>query len=404
MLRMNDLIPAANVELVQSSGIPQLLQKIRPQWQAKSLIERVHRLVAVDPSSACQRLFNAAIHDLREKVVIAGLDIAAEAADQFKLPPVKKEEDIENYSTQKLIDLCYRMGLLTRPEWRRVCRSYEIRRDLEHEDNEYVAGVEDCVYIFTTCIDVVLSVDPVNLLKVTDVKEIVESATPTQPGDELLSDFERAPQPRQQEIMGFLISNALDKRQSDIIQQNAFTCLHAFRGKAANAVLVNIASDFQGRIGRNGLDERHARVATAAGAMPYLKQSARRELFQAYAERLSQVGTDWSAHDHHGDVLRKFGEIGAFSSCPNPPFREILKWMVLTFIGKPGGVTSYGNVRHVYYSNSAAPLILEIISSEATIVFSALQDLRQDEDILRKCTNEHVARRFEILIDAIERR
>lgn len=399
---MNDLVPAANVELVSSSGIPQLLQKIRPQWQAKSLIERVHRLVEVDPSSACQRLFNAAIHDLREKIIIAGLDIASEAANQFKLPPVNREEDIENYSTARLIDLCYRMGLLTRPEWRRVCRSYEIRRDLEHEDDEYIAGVEDCVYIFTTCIDVILAVDPVKLLKVTDVKEIVEKATPTQPGDELISDFERAPNPRQQEILGFLVSIALDKDQSDIIQQNAFTCLHTFRKRATNSVLVNLASNFQDKIGRSGLDERHARVATASGAMPYLRQSARRELFQAYLDRLNQVGTDWSAHDHHGDLLRKFDEFGGFACCPNPPQHEILKWMVLTYIGTRGGRTSYGNVRHVFYSNSASPLIKSIIGSEAAIVAPLLHALRDDELVSKRCEFEHIARRFEMLIDLVD--
>lgn len=399
---MNDLIPAANVDLMASSGMPQLLQKIRPQWQAKSLIDRVHRLIGVDPSSACQRLFNAAIHDLREKVIIAGIDIAGEAADQYKLPPARREEDIENYSTAKLIDLCYRMGILSRPEWRRVSRCYEIRRDLEHEDDEYEAGVEDCVYIFTTCIDVILSVDPVTLLKVTDIKQIVESSVPTQPGEELLADFERAPQPRQQEILGFLVSIALDKEQSDIIQQNAFSCLHVFRPRAANPVLVSLASDFQKKVKRNGLDERHARVAAASGAMPYLKQSARRELFNAYLDTLNQIGTNWSAHDRHGDALRQFNELGGFSSCPNPTKKEIIKWMVKTYIGTPGGRTSYGNVRHVFYSNSAAPLIRDILRSESSIVSDELRELRDEEKIKARCENEHIARRFEQLLDLLE--
>lgn len=399
---MNDLIPSANVELMASSGMPLLLQKIRPQWQAKSLIDRVHRLVGVDPSSACQRLFNAAIHDLREKVVIAGIDIAGEAAEQHKLPPVRRDEDVENYSTAKLIDLCYRMGLLTRPEWRRVSRCYEIRRDLEHEDDEYEAGVEDCVYIFTTCIEVILSVDPVNLLKVTDIKQIVENPVPTQPGEELLADFERAPQPRQQEILGFLVNIALDKKQSDIIQQNAFGCLHAFRPRSANPVLVNLAADFQQRVSRSGLDERHARVAAASGAMPYLKQSARRELFAAYLQRLEEIGTDWSAHDRHGDALRQFNELGGFSSCPNPTRKEILTWMVITYIGTRGGRTSYGNVRHVFYSNSAAPLIEDIIRADSIIIADELRQLRTEEKIGARCENENIARRFEQLLDLLE--
>ncbi len=399
---MSDLVPAANVELMTSSGMPVLMQKIRPQWQAKSLIQRVNRLLDVDPSSACQRLFNAAIHDLREKIVVAGIDIAKEAAVQFKLPPISKDEDIEDYPTAKVIDLAYRMGLLTRPEWRRVCRSYEIRRDLEHEDDEYEAGIEDCVYIFNTCIEVILSADPVDLLKIADVKDLVEQASQARPGEELLTDFERAPKPRQLEIMKFLVSISLDKDKSDIIQQNSFTFLNALRVRAANTVLVEVATDFQRRVGRRGLDERHARVATACGAMPYLKKSSRTELFTAYLDRLEEVGTNWAAYDKHGDVLRRFTEIGGFVSCPEDPAKDVLKWMVLTFIGTQGGRTSYGNVRHVYYSNTASPLIKEIIVNEAEVVRDWMHGLENDKDIKRRIADQHIARRFEKLLDLVE--
>lgn len=148
------VVPSA---IMAPADVPAFLAQIRPAWEAKDLINRVRRLLPSDPSSACQRIFNAAIHDLREKVVIAGIDIARDAAKQHRLPPIEKPDDIEEYSTSKLIDLAYRMGLLSRPEWRRLARVYEIRRDLEHEDNEYEAQIEDCIYVFKTSIEVVLS-------------------------------------------------------------------------------------------------------------------------------------------------------------------------------------------------------------------------------------------------------
>lgn len=211
----NEIVPKPNVELVRAANVPATLSKIRPQWQAKSLIERVKTLLAVDPSSACQRLLNASIHDLREKVIIAGVDIASEAAKQYRLPPVTSPDDIEHYSTSKLIDLAYRMGLLSRPEWRRVSRCYEIRRDLEHEDDEYEAGVEDCVYIFSTCIEVILSRDPIQLVRVTDFKELIEQASAIVPDQVVLEDYGRAPQKRQEEILKFLLSQALDRSTAD---------------------------------------------------------------------------------------------------------------------------------------------------------------------------------------------
>src|SRR5438105_11248097 len=153
-----------------------LLAAIRPEWQAKRLVQRVVALIPVDPSSACQRLLNAAIKDLQQKIVIAGIDLAIEAAKLNKLPPITKAEDVlENYSTTNTLALAYRMGLVTRPEWRRLQRAYEIRGDLEHEDAEYEAQPEDCIYVFTTCITIVLSRDPIELIRVRDVREWIES-------------------------------------------------------------------------------------------------------------------------------------------------------------------------------------------------------------------------------------
>src|SRR5215470_7456714 len=168
-------IAAPAGEMVIAAGVDKLLSKIRAESQAKALIERVKQILPVDPSSACQRLLNAAIHDLREKIVIAGLDVAGTTAELYKLPSIKKADDVYDCSTTHTLDLAYRMGLLSRPDWRRLKRAYDIRKDLEHEDDQYEAGVEDCVYVFGTCIEIILSKDPIAPIRVVDFKEIVES-------------------------------------------------------------------------------------------------------------------------------------------------------------------------------------------------------------------------------------
>lgn len=206
-----------NSELVEASGVNSLMANIRPHWKAKKLVQRVEKLLSTDPSSACQRLFNASIHDLREKVIVAGLDLAIEAAKQHKLPPITKTEDIEDYTVLRIIELSYRMGLLSRPEYKRILRAYDIRKDLEHEDDEYEAGIEDCVYIFTTCIDVILSKDPLHLIKLADVKQIVEQPAPATINQSVIEEYSQAPQPRQLDIYKFLISTSLSKSQPDIV-------------------------------------------------------------------------------------------------------------------------------------------------------------------------------------------
>jgi len=71
------------------------LERIRPEWKARRLVERVQNLLPVDQSSACQKLLNAAFHDLKGKVRVLGLDLAEEVARLYKLPVVKDEDDLE---------------------------------------------------------------------------------------------------------------------------------------------------------------------------------------------------------------------------------------------------------------------------------------------------------------------
>ncbi|MBU4198367.1 MAG: hypothetical protein KKG09_09100 [Verrucomicrobia bacterium] len=397
----NEIVPAEHVEIIRRSEVPSLMDQIRPSWKTKNLITRVQRLLEVDPSSACQRILNAAIHDLREKIIVAGLDIAKEAAIQAKLPPVATAEDLEHYPTAKLVDLAYKIGFLSRPEWRRLSRCYEIRRDLEHEDDEYEAGIEDCVYVFRTCIDVVLSRDPVQLLRVTDVKDIVEGATPAVPTETLLEEFRSAPAPRQEEILKFLMSVSLNKGQSEIVQQNAFTFLTRLSSLTQNAVRLSLAKHLQEKIGRTTLDRRQACVASAMGLLSYLKRSQVIDFFDSIYNAMHAIGTSWGAYEKHGDVIRSFTEVSGFIFCPDDPKEKILKYLVLTYLGSRGGRTTYGNVREVFYSNSAAPLIEDIITTDRKLIADALRTLRDDRDVKGKCEYSYIARRFENLIDLL---
>ncbi len=395
------LVPHAEIEVIENASPAELMARIRPQWQSRNLIARVHRLLNVDPSSACQRLLNAAIHDLHEKIAIAGIDIAKDAANKYKLPPITQYEDIERYPTSKLIDLAYRIGLLSRPEWRRVCRCYEIRSDLEHEDDEYEAGIEDCIYVFKTCIDVILSKDPITLVKVTDFRDLIEQATPAVPDGTLLEDYNKAPKPRQVEILKFLISKTLNREILDIVQQNAYTCISYLQPLTKSAVLVEIGSHLQEKAGRN-IDQRTARIAEAIGVFAYLRQSSRCNFFERFYDEMENVGTHWSAYQEHGKLLRTFIEFGGLGHCPSPIRTKILEWLILAYLGVPGGVTRYGNTRHVFYSNSAAPLIEEIVTKSGNSIREELLTLAKSNAIVTALKNNHISRRLDRLLDLVD--
>jgi hypothetical protein len=305
------VVRLAGTELVPASGFDGLLAKVRPEWQARDLIGRVRTLLPVDPSSACQRLLNAAIHDLRQKVLIAGLDIAAEAAAANQLPPVSRNEDIlEAYSTFHVLELAYRMGLLDRPEWKRLRRAYEIRRDLEHEDNEYVAELEDVVYIFRSAIEIVLARDPMQLPRVADVKELIEAPTHVVVSADFIGDYAKAPALRQVDIARYLVRVSLDSNAADITRQNAVEALRNFAAVTGNTVKIELAEDLQERGKRRSLTLAEVKVATAAGFLPYLKQRAMRAFLEELYQSLVKVGYRWTEHAGHGAILDDLEDVG----------------------------------------------------------------------------------------------
>jgi len=136
MTKENPITMAANREIAEHSNVAGLLVQIRPEWQAKKLTQRVVKLLPVDPSSACQRLFNAAVHDLKKKIQIAGLDIAKEAASANRLPQVNRAEDIAFFCCHALIQSLQQLAQnprLRNPHFNRVQRA--VLQQTAHTDS-----------------------------------------------------------------------------------------------------------------------------------------------------------------------------------------------------------------------------------------------------------------------------
>lgn len=396
-----ELVPTTTTaKMVVASGVDSLLSQIRPEWQAKALITRVKALLGVDPSSACQRLLNAAIHDLREKIVIAGLDVAQEAAGLNGLPQARKPEDIHEYSTTHTLDLAYHMGLISRPEWRRLKRAYDIRKDLEHEDDQYEAGVEDCVYVFRTCIEIVLSKDPISPVRVVDVKDIIESPEHVLLSKEVLDDFSGAPDNRQLEICKFLISVSRDQKKPDIVRQNAIEALRSLQPIIRKAARAQLGQHMQEILKGKPIALGDMKIAAAAGITPYLKQSKVKEYFNELFDRFEQVGFRWTSHNQHRRLLDDFDDVGGLEVVPQEIRPRFVLWMVRGYIGEPGGY-GMGYNRPVFYSNVAAPRIREAFERAGPLIEADVEAAAKDKMVKAAVTDKHIARRMELLRDLV---
>jgi len=389
-----ELSPQPKQEITKLT-VSELLNSIRPLWKGRKLIQRVEILLPVDPSSACQRLFNASIHDLKEKIIVMGIELAKEVASNYKLPQITNEDDVLNYNVSKTIDLSYRIGLLSRAEWRRIHRCYEIRRDLEHEDNDYEAVLEDCFYIFKSTIDTILSKDPILLVKVTDVKQIVENAAGLTISEQLLEDYKGAPILRQKEISHYLISIARDAGQPDIVRENCVEFLRHIKDLTDTQVTIEIAKSLEDKLGRNPIDLLTAKLGNASGATGYFKKVKLKDFYGEFLAELKAT-SDWSTQTK---TMTRFEDIGGLSFCPEDLYYGIMKELVLIYIGEES-YGQYKNVRKVFYSNGAAPIVFRILELEGKKIVPYLERMKKDSKRIRyKISNIYIQRRFDELLD-----
>jgi hypothetical protein len=376
-----------------------IFSSIRESWKTRDLIDRTQKLLLVDPSSACQKIFNASISDLREKIIVAGIDIAKNVIDNSNLPKITKEDDVYDYRVRHLIDLAYHMGILSRENWKRMQRAYDIRNDLEHEDSTYIANESDTIYIFQTCIDSVLSKDPIRIIKVSDVKVLIESEETVSVDDILLEDYKTALIARQQEIMKMLISVVMDPGKPDVIRQNAFSVLKIFNQYTHNDVRLYLANFFQSR-SRN-LSNLSARVFYAAGIFGYTDIIVRKHFFSEILRNMDEIGFSWEKNIYHREVLSIFYEIGFLNYCPQEILLNIATWLVKCYIGEKGGYGYYGRGRSVFYSNTGAKLSKEILMHSAKNLAGIMNQIIKDKWIAKSIKDSNVKLRMDNLFDEL---
>ena len=207
-------------------------------------------------------------------------------------------------------------------------------------------------------------------------------------GHTTLDEYAAAPTARQIEIYRFLISYSLDDKQPDIVRQNAFNALGALHAHCNQEVILTCAVEYVARIGRKGPRVGEARVAYQAGILPYLKKSQLIEMYSSIGKMLEKHSYTFRNNAVHGKLLRSIGEVGGIRFCPSEALLPILRWLVLCYIREAGGY-GRGRGRNVFYSNSGAPLALELIKNSGMDMSEHLNTLREhDPDIRRLMGDE----------------
>jgi len=97
--------------------------------------------------------------------------------------------------------------------------------------------------------------------------------------------------------------------------------------------------------------------------------------------------------------MTKFEDIGGLMYCPDDQYYDLMKELVLIYIGEE----SYGyyrNTRKVFFSNEAAPIVFRVLEQEGKRIIPHLEKMRDSSKRVKyKITNIYIQRRFEQLLD-----
>ena len=198
------------------------------------------------------------------------------------------------------------------------------------------------------------------------------------------------------------LPESVDSGEADVIRQNAVEVLRNFRPLAKTPVLIDVAGHLQERVSKKGrLDLAMAKVAHAAGLLPYLKERQRADFFEWLYSRLKKVGPGWKQYADHGAILDDIEDVGGLTACPASVRGKMVTWMTICFVGERGGYGDYGWNRKVFFSNSASPRIEKMFGAAKGIIDAEFAEAEKDRSVRIAVSDKHVARRLEELRDLL---
>src|SRR5690606_39256483 len=178
--------------------------------------------------------------------------------------------------------------------------------------------------------------------------------------EEFLEDYNNAPPLRQKEITELLVSYAFDDSKPDIVRENSVEVMRHIKPITTNTVTIEIAAIIERRLGKNGIDLKTAKIGHACGAIGYFKKVRIKDFYGLLKDDLNSARSDWNKQTK---ICSSLEDIGGLRYCPDELYKDILKLLVIFYIGEP----SYGpnsGYRPVFFSNGAAPIITRIIRED----------------------------------------
>ena len=372
----------------------QQLSEVREPWKSSRLVERVSQLVSVDHNCACQKLFNTAIWDIKDKLSHWGEEFVYKIANAKHSFSRVNENPISGLSTTELLNLSYRSKLLSSEQLQLLIECYQIRCKLEHEDRYFEVSSLETEKFFDVCVNEVLNVERIEIKEFDKFESLPEHTELAVPSQLLLNSFGNRSIEHQIDVIVSLIELATNSTKLKRVNQNSnisLIHLQEYLSDAAKHTIAKIYSDPKIQNIDSGLVE----SLKFADVLRFIVKSSKSKFYKSIYITMTDVGKDWNKGQQQWEILQSFIELGSLNECPLPDRNNIFHWLALTYIGQDDGKSAYISERDVYFSKEAAPVIRKLIKESNFISEEMIFNLLTDSEISFLIENPFISDRFE---------
>jgi hypothetical protein len=120
-------------------------------------------------------------------------------------------------------------------------------------------------------------------------------------------------------------------------------------------------------------------------------------MYSNIAKILETIDFSFRQNKSHGKLFRLIREVGGIRFCPDEAIIPILRWLVLCYIGEPGGY-GRGKSRTVFFSNTGAPLAMEMMKNSGKNLKDYLNQIKNEDADVRRLMQDEFDQEFKMYL------
>lgn len=328
--------------------------------------------------SAITAYWNAVVDDLRKKIIHRSLDLFNKECKQKK--EIKTYEDFQDYVNDfDLIDGAFKIGVIDREGQKLLQQARDTRNLFGGHPQSSDPDLIKVVNLINDCNKYVLSKEfPPAIIDIATYLSEMDSATFNKNSLAVNQAFSDLPEIYISELSSRFFGTYCSANISSELRNNIEFCAPILWALLSKEDRRKVGQQFDKYLvsGNNSKIERAQQFILLVDGLMYISPASRKVIIEPLINNLTESLDNWSEEEKAVTQLLPFS-----SFVPKDNIIEFVSAITKTYVGYRGVSYQYG--RKNFYSNGAAPLILEMFEHFDINMVSAFVDVIKNDNTLR---------------------